>query len=245
MPRRPDPRPWARHKPWGNGARIKIDAMIDVIDEQSGAQERFYLVAPCRGEWMYVEDNIFIFTPEGYNTEYRAIFSRTETRIVSRDLAHTAQPMRASLLSDSFNDCRIEVQTYPETRLLETNAEVIQATLANIPLVARTEIADPQRKQRFVLEYPVNTMNIHPPRQLFQVDAGPLIVPDFASTAEKMIERLELAHVVYHQWTKAEFILRRPTPLKRDGQEVYRVMEYSEARAYPAKNQILAAHPLP
>ena len=44
----------------------------------------------------------------------------------------------------------------------------------------------------------------------FQVDTGPLIVPDFDSTADRQIERFDMGYVVYQEFDQAEFILRRP-----------------------------------
>jgi len=50
-----------------------------------------------------------------------------------------------------------------------------------------------------------------PPR--FQVDTGPLLWPDLASSAPHPIERFEVAYVAYCTFDRAEFILRRPTPI--------------------------------
>src|SRR5262249_41983260 len=78
-----DPRPNARHNiPKGNKARIQLDAILDVINEETGARERFVLVAPCRKEWVYAEDRLFQ-VPSG---EYRGIFSLKEERRIDREL---------------------------------------------------------------------------------------------------------------------------------------------------------------
>src|SRR5262249_46449812 len=118
--------------------------------------------------------------------------------------------------------------------------EVCTATASNLPLIGRTEFRDPKRKERYVLEYPIKTMNFAPLTPSFQVDTGPLLAPDFTSTASSPIDRLEMAHIAYNRFDRAEFILRRPTPIKDiEGKELCRVLHYSEAREYAAQNRIL------
>jgi hypothetical protein len=238
FPFRPDPRPHARHNiPHGNMARILLDAMIDVIDRQTGMTERFVLIAPCRAEWVYAEDHLFQLP----SREYRNIYSLTEQRGVERQITCAGEPSRGSLVSNDFRSLKIDVCTYGRTRRLSTPAEIVQATAANLPLVARTHLDDPARAVQYVLEYPVRTMNFQPKTNSFQVDTGPLLVPDFASQAERAIDRLEMAHVAYNRLDRAEFILRRPTPITdSDGKTLCQVLHYSEVCEHPARNGLLA-----
>ena len=118
---------------------------------------------------------------------------------------------------------------------------VVRATRKGLPLVARTEIRDEQPNVRAIMEYPVKTMNIHPKRKRFQVDTGPLLLPDFSSDTEEKIEWFSLAHVVYNTFDRAEFIIREPTPVFEGGREVCCVMHYSVIRVHEAKNTILCA----
>jgi hypothetical protein len=245
-PMPPDPRPYSRHMPWGGAARIQLDALLDVQDEATGATTRYVLITPCRSEWMWVDEDLFSFMPDHtpaeswVNSEYRVIYSETEHRFVGRRIVAEQEARRATLIADKFDGFDITIRTFSEAHLLETTAAMIEATRAGLPLVARTEIDDPVRRQRLVLEYPIKTMNFHPPRQLFQVDTGPLLVPDFESEAEHPMERLDVAHVVYNTLDRAEFIARRPTPIIQNGREVCRTLEYSHVRAYPARNQVYA-----
>ena len=71
-------------------------------------------------------------------------------------------------------------------------------------------------------------------------------MPDFSCKAKNTIDRLEMAHVAYNRLDKAEFIIRRPTPITdKAGKDLARVLHYSEARAYPATNVMLAGAPSP
>ncbi len=239
LPPRPDPRPHARHNlPLGNKARIQLEALIDVIDETSGESERFVLIAPCRTEWVYAEDRLFQIPSE----EYRVIYSLKEHRGMGRKITYEGPPSKGGSHAENFRSVEIDVQTFAGTRHLKTPTEINWATETNIPLVARTEIRDSQRGQRYVMEYPIRTMNFRPEAGSFQVDTGPLLVPDLNSEEERPIDRLQMAHVVYNRLDKAEFILRRPTPIKDEsGTEVTKVLHYSEVVEHPAQTVLLAA----
>lgn len=236
LPPRKDPRPHARHNmPNGTKARIQIDAIIDVIGEETGASERFVLIAPCRSEWVYAEDRLFQ-QPSG---EYRRIFSLKDDRSMGRRLTVQGAPAHGRPVKDTFRSLTIDIKTFAQTRALQTTAEICAGTASNLPLVARTEIRDPQRKERYILEYPIKTMNFQPATPSFQVDTGPLLVPDFNAMATATIDRLEMAHIAYNRPDRAEFILRRPTPINdKEGKELSRVLHYSEVRDYPARTQI-------
>ena len=239
LPPRPDPRPYARHNlPLGNKARIQLEALIDVIDETSGESERFVLIAPCRTEWVYAEDRLFQIP----SAEYRVIYSLKEHRGMGRKITYEGPPSKGGSHAENFRSVEIDVQTFAGTRHLKTPTEINWATETNIPLVARTEIRDSQRGQRYVMEYPIRTMNFRPEAGSFQVDTGPLLVPDLNSEEERPIDRLQMAHVVYNRLDKAEFILRRPTPIKDEsGTEVTKVLHYSEVVEHPAETVLLAA----
>jgi hypothetical protein len=237
FPPRKDPRPHARHNiPNGNKARIQLDALIDVINEETGASERFVLITPCRTEWVYAENKLFQI-PSG---EYRCIFSLKEERSMGRSLTFEGEVPRGRPITDTFRSLAIDVKFYGHSRELKTAADICAGTAQNVPLIGRTEIRDPKRKERYVLEYPIKTMNFRPETPSFQVDTGPLLVPDFRSQATALIDRLEMAHVAYNRLDRAEFILRRPTPiLDKDGKERSRVLHYFESQEYPARNQVL------
>jgi len=238
FPYRKDPRPHARHNiPHGNLARIDLDALIDVIDEGTGKTERYVLIAPCRTEWVYAENRLFQIP----SSEYRNIYSLTEERSIRQSITDDGVRSKGHPVKDNFRSLKIDIKTYRQTRLLKTPAEIVKATAENRPLVGRTELHEPGTKRRFVLEYPIRTMNFQPKTNSFQVDTGPVLVPDFKVKAEKPIDRLEMAYVAYNRLDRAEFLIRRPTPVAdKAGKELCKVLHYSESRELSAQTQILA-----
>lgn len=236
LPPRPDPRPHARHNiPLGNKARIQLEAVVDVIDDESGSSEQFVLIAACRTEWVYAEKGLFQIP----SREYRNIYSLTEQRTMSSAIAYDGEMSSAAPITDSFRSIEIDVARFAGSRVLDTPQAINEATERNVPLVGRTELRD-GKGRKYLLEYPIRTMNFRPENSSFQVDTGPLLVPDFEAGGEKPIDCLEMAHIAYNRLDRAEFILRRPTPVTDDaGRELTKVLHYSEVRELSATTRIL------
>ncbi|HEV8635550.1 MAG TPA: hypothetical protein VG370_15095 [Chloroflexota bacterium] len=221
----------------GNIARIQLDAACALTDETSGASEVFYLIAPCRAERMYLETQLFQMP----NYEFCGIFSNRDCLLIRTHWASERDNREYGLNRGRFDDVHLDVRTFPSGRPLGDVAAIVAATLDNRPLVARTELRDPGRGLRAVLEYPVKTMNVlrEPPR--FQVDTGPLILPDFTSTAEHLIERLGMAYAVYNGFDRAEFIRREPTTPPAVDRPFTRTTDYSLIEILSARNEIVCA----
>ena len=225
--------------PYGNMARIQLDAMTDVIDDSSGERVRFVLIQPCRTERVYKEDRLFQIP----SAEYRVIYSLEQERSVGMRMTYQGETHVGRLVKDIYRSLVIDVATFSNTRVLRSPAEVNEATGANHPLVGRTEIKDPRRPLRYVIEYPIKTMNFMPKDNSYQIDTGPLLVPDFDLDQDSAIDRLEMAHVAFNHKAPdlAEFILRKPTPVTDDdGRELCQVLHYSKVRVDAARNTLLA-----
>ena len=225
------------HKPWGNWARILLEARCELTDERSGQSDEFFLIAACRTEWVYQEQNLF----QVPSREYRGIWSRDRHMSTGYGMVYEGETKSSRPTDESFTSLHFTLRTYPEVTVLDTDQAVVAATESELPIVAQTEILDNERQLRALIEYPIKTMNFHPDRKRFQVDTGPLLLPDFTSTAEHWIEWFDMAHVVYNTFDQAEFIIRRPTPVLVEGSEVCSVHHYSEIRVHEARNILLCA----
>ncbi|MBM4437446.1 MAG: hypothetical protein FJ029_09470, partial [Actinobacteria bacterium] len=196
-PIRPAPPDDPGARAWGNSVRIQLDARTRIIDERTGRSEDYYLIAPCRRERMYRDDDRLIHRdPPG---EYRLAWSRTRSfrfgqEVLSDGWRRASQPLSAHYL-------RVDLQltAVPSPRALPSDAEIVAASQSAQPIVVHTEIRSAARGRRAVLEYPVRTMNYLAGRQRFQVDTGPLMWADLDSDLEEPIEWLWLAHTVYNR----------------------------------------------
>lgn len=218
----------------GNIARILLDAACTLHDERTGESRAFYLIAPCRSERMYLDSQLFQMP----NYEFCGIFAADECLIIRTHWNSARDNREYGRTTERFARVELDIQTHREVRALADDRQIYDATLANVPLVAQTELRDEARGVRATLHYPMKTINVLPAGPRFQVDTGPLLLPDFASTAARAIERFDLAHVVYHRFDQAEFVLRRPTTVGTDGTGDT-VTDYSVIQTFPARNTIL------
>jgi hypothetical protein len=223
-----------------NSARIQLDARCTVTDRGSGTSEDFVLITPCKSERIYLKEKLF----QDPNYDFCGIWSRKEFLILRTHASH--DPKRVSerdpaANTDRFAEVRIDLRTFAETQALTTDEQVVRATLKNLALVARTHVQHTDPHLSAVLEYPIKTMNVCEGTKRFQVDTGPLLLPDFTSRAARAVERLSLAFICYNTYDNGEFVLRQPTPVMVDGKEVCQVMHYSRIVPMTAKHEIFCA----
>jgi hypothetical protein len=219
----------------GNIARILIDAACTVTDERAGTTETFYLIVPCRSERMYLDDERLFQLP---NYEFCGIFAAEECLLVRTHWVSERDGREYGRNNERFTKVELDSRQQ-EARELTDAAQVVQATLANQSLVARTTVRDAASGRSAVIEYPIKTMNVLRVEQRYQVDTGPILVPDFASTASRSIERFDIAHIVYHRQDTAEFILRRPQTVGA-GAGAVAVTDYTEDQIVAAQNTVFA-----
>ena len=217
-----------------NIARFELDSACEITDEDSGKRESFYLLAPCRAERMYRKTPLFIMP----NYEFAGIWSADECLMIRTHWTSERSTRQYAVNQEEWADVRLDIRHLDKARKLDRPDELVKATLDNLPLVGRTELHDESRGVRALLEYPIKIMNVLECPDKWQVDTGPLIVPDFDSPAPRLIERFDVAHVVYNALEKAEFILRRPVPIPEGSNSASSVSDYSVIRVSSARNEI-------
>jgi hypothetical protein len=126
--------------------------------------------------------------------------------------------------------------------VLPDRKAVVEATLANRAINGRTEIADPAGRTRATMEFPVKTMNVNDLRWAYQVDTGPILLPDFASAKPRMVDRFDLAFAAFNRPDEAWFVIKEPTAVAEGRPE--KVSHYARVVTLKAKNNLLAL-PLP
>lgn len=210
-----------------NSARIQIDCRCEIRDAQTGQSQEFVLGANCKTERVGVERDIWL-SP---NADFRPVYSRSQFLIIKtydhigrerevflypKERGH--QPDRQTgNVAGTYESFQIH-QVYSAAERLETPHAIVNATLANHPLVARTEY----REGRYdvLLEYPVTTMNANERDWVYQTDTGPILVPDLSRPPEELIGGFQLAFSAFNSPDWIELIVRAPTPLP-SGVSVY------------------------
>ena len=225
---------FASSRQGGNIARIQLDAVCTVAGwGVGGAPETFHLIAPCRSEAMYQDGQLFQIP----NYEFCGIFTHDRVSLVRTHWTSDREQNDIHKITDRFDRVAIDYTNLSAERLASVEA-IVDATLANRLLVARTRIKDEATGTTALLEYPVKTMNVTRDPDRFQVDTGPIVVPLFDSNAAEPFERLAIAHTVYWKEDQIEFILRKPHVVgEKDGKPV-EVTDYTELRFSVAEQEI-------
>jgi hypothetical protein len=123
---------------------------------------------------------------------------------------------------------------------LDTWEKVRDATAAGIPIVTQTELHNAETGLRAIIECPCKTMNISQPKRMYQVDTGPVALPDLTRRYDPQIESLSLAFIAFNAPDIAYFVTDSPTPITIAGKEVASIHHYSKLSNFPAKNRLLA-----
>ena len=219
-----------------NAPRFWVESRCRVLDDRSGEFEDYLQCASCKSEHTFAEQDLF--TEDNY--DFLPVFGPR----------HGVIFRRKAWLNDNYKSVRPNEQMWgggiprlveaASARALHTTAEIREATQACLPIVARTEIANAETQLRAVIECPVKTMNTHEERDLYQVDTGPVILPDLTQRHDPAVTGFRLAFVAFNAPHFADFVIETPTAITSDGVEVTRVRHYSERQSLPAKNTLYA-----
>ena len=227
---------WVSRGDRGNRVRINLDARCRWVDKATGETEDFVLICRCQGEAMYVEQDLILDPP--YN--FWGVFSETQSHIIRTFADAAAQGDTVEDHASRFDSVTIDIATFGNAVELTTSAEIIEATLGAEPLIARTEIESLDGQIHATMEYPVTTMNVAPERELWQVDTGPVLFPDFEREVEQRIEKLVPGFIVYNTATYAELALYTDVQLAGGGTTLH----YANLRAVNVTNRLCSGRSL-
>ncbi len=239
-----------------NYPRFWVESRCRIENPPTSLVREFYQCGSCKAEDTFADRNL-IRDP---NYDFLPVFSEDDLVIFRRharcveDSAHPDAPPAADpdrTPPDRYREVR-PMKGHPawggldlrlrqaEARPLTTPAEVIEAAMAGLPLIGQTLLTDETTGTRAVIEYPIKTINLHPDRRLWQVDTGPVVLPDIAAPPERWPQALELAFIVFNCYEWIEVIVEAPTPLRCGGRELARVYHYSDIRRIEAPSILLA-----
>lgn len=248
----------------GNQPRFQIESRTRIIDAQ-GETFDFIQTAQCKGEKTFGhEDEDTIFHSDSQHGS--RIFG--EQKVVWYRMRRNVEP-------EHKRDGRTIVPPTPwggtpRHKLvkancveLESDQDIVQATIDMLPLIAQTEI-NGKNGLKAIIEYPVKTMNTIIPENmeeyknnyegkqkfktmvsgeknfLYQVDTGPIAFPDLKIDCEYHEERLHLAYIIFNERHFADFSIIQPTPVTKDNKEICQVYHHSRYERCEAQNRIYA-----
>ncbi len=234
------PRTASHEPPYSlNNARIQIECRLSVTDKETQATQTFVMGASCKTERVGVDGDIWT-SP---NADFVPIFSDSEfmhiktyasagidVELYPRGSGRQSDRQRGRT-ADAFDSLRVDIADAPGAEL-DTDQEIVAATLANAPLVAVTMMESDRYSA--TLEYPVKTMNANERDMIYQTDTGPILFPNLENAFDSMLSGLELAFIAFNcrQW--AEVLIRVPTRIDHGGT----VYHYSQPRRITGTNRL-------
>lgn len=219
-----------------NSVRFWIESRTTLIDDKTGQRVEFYQAASCKSENTFGEKDLFYKD----NYDFLPIFGGDDVLIFRRPARLSDRYRQLKKATEVWGQPTFRLQPGRQVNLLETWEQIRDATVAGLPLVSQTEIANDQTGLRAVIECPVKTMNISHDRKLYQVDTGPVGYPDLSKRCDPAIDCLSLAFVAFNAPGFADFVVEQPTPVVEQGKELCQIYHYSNPFSLPARNRLLA-----
>lgn len=218
----------------GNEVRFWVESRTRWIDERAGTHEDYVQCGSCKSEDTFAEKDLFLKD----NYDFLPVFG-PKWGIVFRRKSVRHDGYREAREADRWWDGQSYRLVEGPARELTTQEEILQATYAHEPLVSQTEITDPATGLRAVIEAPVKTMNTRRGPGIYQVDTGPVVLPDLSRRPGRSVDALRLAFVAFNVPGFADFIVEVPTPTG-ESPEAAEVLHYSERITLPATNRLYA-----
>lgn len=230
-----------------NNARFPLECVCRITRGGSNATVakttvEYVLGASCKAEQVHVEENIWHDPPADMcliasMDEFLVVKSwdRNNRGVMLSPPTLGPQPERqAGKCSDAFTDLKIDL-CKTLGHLLQTTEDIVNAVLNNRPLVSQTEFSLPDGTRVFI-EYPVKVINASEREMFYQVDTGPILVPDTSAfDGTHAISALRLAFIAHNTLGCTELLLNVPTPIDNG----VSVNHYSQVMKVNAINRLI------
>lgn len=228
-----------------NNARFPLECVCRITqgDGPAARTVEYVLAAACKAEQVHVRENIWHAPAADMcmvasSDEFMIVKSwdRNNRGVMLSPPSLGEQPERqAGKWIDAFTELRIDRKELTG-QLLNSTEEIVAAVLGNRPLVSQTEYSTPEGS-RVYLEYPVKVINVSERDIFYQVDTGPVLVPDAGAYDGKHgISVLRLAFMAHNTLGCTEMLVNVPTPI---GQGLS-VNHYSKVLKVAASSRIIA-----
>lgn len=217
-----------------NRVRFWVESRTRIIDASAGVTEDYYQCASCKSEDTFAKEDLFL--PDNYDflpvfgPEYALIFRR---RVRLHERYRETRPAE-----EMWGGQHYRLSDHPDAELLETNDAIRRTTHEGILLVGQTSLADTATGLQAIIEFPVKTMNIHDETNGYQVDTGPVMLPDLSRRYPRLVDSLRPAHVAFNAPHFADFVVEVPTPVQPGGPAEAMTHHFSERVSLQAGNRL-------
>ena len=174
-----------------NEVRFWVESRTRIVDQRSGKCEDYLQAGSCKSERTFAEKDLFYED----NYDFLPVFG-PEYGIVFRRRAYLDEGYKSCVpVQDMWEGQKYHLVEGKEVEELTSAEAVREATYAFVPIVSQTEIWNEETGLRAIIECPVKTLNTHRERNLYQVDTGPVVLPDLNRRHARQVDGIRLAFV--------------------------------------------------
>ena len=218
----------------GNEVRFWVESRTRIIDEETGKCKDYIQAGSCKSENTFAEKNLF----NQDNYDFLPVFG-PDDGIIFRRKAHLTSEYKSCLpVKEMWNGQKYHLIEGQEIKELTSNRTIRQSTYKFDPIVSQTEIWNQKTKLRAIIECPVKTLNTNRKSNFYQIDTGPIALPDLSKHYPRYVDSIQLAFVAFNVPDFADFVIESPTPVGED--EMIQVLHYSQLLTLPAENRLYA-----
>lgn len=204
-----------------NHVRVTAECLAEVRNYETDETTSYLLGASCKTEHVNVKDGIWtepnadfcmVATPGAFLNIKR--WDKTDKGVMRYPESLGPQPERQyEKGTDSFDRFEVDIQKMPG-RIITDVSELVKILDSDAQVISRTCIQ--AEKFDLTLDYPVKTVNYSSREKYYQVDTGPVILPDLSVPASEVHPTFQLAFMAHIESDWAEFLVNVPTPLTDD-----------------------------
>jgi hypothetical protein len=218
-----------------NSPRFWVESRLVITDPSRKATRTYFQCGSCKSENTFPPRNLFHID----NYDFLPIFGDTDCVIFRRPVNVRGEYRSVQPVAKMWGGTNPAVRTF-KGKVLANVKEISAAMTAGKPLVTQTELRDEKTGYTAVIECPVKTINWNRDTGDWQVDTGPVLLPDLTVPLAQWSQKLRLAYVAFNAFDWAEFIVEEPAPVIQASKEVARVHHYMGQVQTKARNVVLS-----
>jgi hypothetical protein len=174
------------------------------------------------------------------NYDFLPVFGPEYGILYRRRAYYTSDYKSCQLVVQMWEGQKYELKEPKSFTVLDSNEAIRKATNEGLPLVAHTEMVNEDTGLKAIMEYPIKTMNINDARNLYQVDTGPILLPELSKRFDRTVDSINLAYVAFNVQGCADFVIETATSINEKGSKDILVYHYSQILNLPVKNTLFA-----
>lgn len=222
-----------------NTPRFWVESRCLIRDTRSGDSVVYYQTGSCKSEDTFASENLFR-TDGSKNYDFLPVFSKRDHLVFRRAARRSvpgAWPEYRTVRNDALSGWggMVPRLRHFTGRALETPDQVFQAMDAGALMIGQTHLWDDATGREAVIEYPIKTINWRHSDGAWQVDTGPILLPDLGVPLEQAAQKMVLAYIAFNTSQWADFVVEQPLPV--GSEEVY---HYSGLVHKTTRNVLLA-----